>query len=120
MLNKIDIRFTYDGTSQGNTDRNSLQALCTTEVAKATVVPTVVHGSHTETSAVSVSGNLLTFCIFYENTTNGGNDQAAFFTTLQTEFARSTVVKTNGLSSGNKHRCGHNSYEACSTFTYLA
>lgn len=120
MLNKIDIRFTYDGTTQGDSDRDALETACDTELAKATVIPSVTHGVHTETSQVVVDGDLLTLCIFYENSSNGASDQSSFYSSLITEFAKSTVVKTNSASSGNKHRCGHDSHEACSNFTYLA
>lgn len=119
MINKIQVKLVYDGSSQGNTDKSALQSACTTELAKGTAVASVTHGSNTETSGVSVSGQTLTFLIFYTDST-GDADCASFWSTLQTEYAKSTVTKGALASSGNTHKCGHNSGQACMSFSYLS
>lgn len=122
MLKKIQIYFHYDGTQQGNADRNALQSLWNTEKVKTTVTSQVVQGDVTENSAVTVNGNILIATIFYNNNEAGIADWTSFWNSLVTEYNKSTVIKTNNSSHGQKHdhNCVHDDVGLCSNFTHLS
>lgn len=122
MLKKIQIYFIYDGSGQGNTDRNALESTWNSEITKNTVVPSVAYkDSAAEVSKVTVTGNLLVATVFYSADNDGIADWNSFWSTVSTEYAKSTVVKANTSGSkGNKHDCGHDYIGGCKNFTHLS
>lgn len=120
MLKKITVDFTYDGSPQGDIDRDALETTWNSEITKDTVVPMVSHGANVENSSVQKTGDIITAVVFYIATNAGLADFNSFWSSIQTEFAKSTVVKVDYVSQGNKHDCYHDSQGGCKSFTYLA
>lgn len=120
MLKKITLRFEYDGSPTGDSDKAAFKSAIDSEVATDSVLPEVTHGANTETSAADLTGDVLTATIFYIATNAGITDFNSFWSTVETEYAKSTVVKTGISSSGNKHDCYHDSAGGCRNFTYLS
>lgn len=121
MKQKIEVRFEFDGTTQGNIDRDAFWTAWNAECQGDEVCPTVSHGVNTEYSEADVNGNIVTAKIFYTDTNPGITAWNAFWNgTIATYWTKETLVKTDNKSTGNKHKCGHDGTPGgCSDFTYL-
>jgi len=106
MKYRIDANLIYDGTNQGNTDRDNFKSKCDTELAKSTVVANIIFNGLQIDSDVVVTGDNLKLTIFYDDTNNGILDYAAFGGDCESEYAKGTVQKITGCYVV-RHKCSN-------------
>lgn len=84
----FNFTFTYDGTTQGNTDRATFKAVCDAELSNDNCISSV---NSVRSSFASLDGNVVSGEIYYMLTNSGINALNSFFSTCQTEKAKTTV-----------------------------
>jgi hypothetical protein len=120
MLKAIQLSFTYADTGDGHDARDAFKTALDTELTGDNIVPSVLYGDQTKSSAASKTGNVVASSLLYLATNDGISDFNAFWATVDAEYDKATVVKTNDVSSGCKFDCRIDQREGSKNFTYLS
>ena len=120
MLKRIEFSLLYENTEQGMTDRNAFREVCNDELLGDNIVPEVIHGDNAETSFVSVFGDGLTSSVFFTNNNIGTSNWNTFWSKIESEWDKATILYKGMTSSGRKHDCAHDGTSGgCKNYTYL-
>lgn len=103
MLKQIDGFLQYASSSQGNTDRNNFETAFNSEKAQGPVVPVLSQSNESTDIVNNGTTKTISFTIFYSSNNAGVNLFNAFWTTLNTELSKSTVLTGSHIRKCNSN-----------------
>lgn len=93
MYYKLKLVLNYDGTTQGNTDRDAFKAICDSEVASDYVYPNVILAdSRIFHSYCILANNKITAELYYDSLNLGLDTRNNFYNSALTEKNKTTVL----------------------------
>lgn len=93
MYNQIKLILKYDGSTQGDIDRDAFKAICDAEVATALVYPDVIISDIKTLHSYSIlDADTLQTELYYDESNLGLSNRNNFYDAAITEKAKSTVL----------------------------